>query len=106
MISITFKPKTMELKINGHAGQNKKGKDIVCSAVSTLFYTLGEALMQSMHMMEESPIVKDEEGDGYIVCKTKKEYEANVSLIYWTVLVGMEMLANQYPKYVKFFIEN
>jgi uncharacterized protein YsxB (DUF464 family) len=102
MIHIVFKPKTMELTINGHAGHGKKGKDIVCSAISTLFYTLGESLWQSASMLWKEPIIKEEEGDGYLVCHPKEEYEGNIALIYRTVLIGMEMVAEQYPKNVKF----
>lgn len=102
MIHITFKPKTMELTINGHAGHGKKGKDIVCSAISTLFYTLGENLLQSLEMQKETPIIKDEEGGGIICCTPKPEYEGNIALIYRTVLVGMEMVADHYPKNVRF----
>ena len=102
MIEISFKPKTMELKIEGHAGHGKKGKDIVCSAISTLFYTLGENLWQSADMLEEEFIFKDEDGDGYLSCSPKKEYETNIALIFRTILIGMEMVAQQYPKNVKF----
>jgi uncharacterized protein YsxB (DUF464 family) len=105
MIEITFKPKTMELKIQGHAGHGKKGKDIVCSAISTLFYTLGENLWQSSQMLCEEPLIKDEEGDGYLVCHPKEEYEGNIALVYRTILIGMEMIAEQYPKNVKFEVE-
>ena len=105
MINITFKPDTMELEIKGHAGHGKKGKDIVCSAVSTLFYTLGEALYESVEMLEEAPIFKDEEGEGYLRCTPKKEYEGNIARTYWTILVGMQMIAEQYPKNVKFKVE-
>lgn len=105
MINITFKPKTLELEIKGHAEHGKKGKDIVCAAVSTLFYTLGEALMQSCSMLYEEPLIKEEDGDGYIVCHPKEEYEGNIARTYWTVLVGMEMIAEQYPKNVKFFVD-
>ena len=102
MIRITFKPKTMELEINGHAGHGKKGKDIVCSAISTLFYTLGENLLQSSPMLYEEPIIKEEDGGGYIVSHPKEEYEGNIALIYRTVLIGMQMVAEQYPKNVSF----
>lgn len=102
MINITFKPKTMELEIHGHAGYGKKGKDIVCSAISTLFYTLGEALYESSDMLEEAPIFKDEEGEGYLRCTPKEEYEGNIARTYWTILVGMQMMADQYKKNVKF----
>jgi uncharacterized protein YsxB (DUF464 family) len=105
MINITFKPKTYELEINGHAGHGKKGKDIVCSAISCLFYTLGESLYEGIEMLEEAPIFKDEDGEGYLACTPKKEYEPNVSLIYWTILNGLQMVANNYPKNVKLRVE-
>ena len=105
MIQITFKPKTMELEINGHAGHGKKGKDIVCSAISTLFYTLGEALYESVYLLEDAPIFKDEEGEGYLACTPKEEYKDTISRTYWTVLVGMHMVAEQYPQNVKFQVE-
>ena len=105
MINITFNPKTMELSVSGHAGHGKKGKDIVCSAVSILFYTLGEALWQSASMLYEEPLVKEEDGDGYIVCHPKEEYEGNIARTYWTVLVGFQMIAEQYPKNVTFKVE-
>jgi uncharacterized protein YsxB (DUF464 family) len=105
MINIEFSPKTLELKINGHAGQGKKGKDIVCSAVSTLFYTLGEALMQSVYMLKEEPVIKDADGDGYIVCTPEERFMGNITRTYWTVLVGMQMIAENYPKNVKFTVK-
>ena len=105
MIEITFKPKTLELKVTGHAGHDKKGRDIVCAAISTLFYTLGEALWQSASMLYEEPLVKDEEGDGYIVCHPKEEYEGNIARTYWTILIGMQSIAEQYPKNVKLVVE-
>lgn len=102
MIKITFKPKTWELELKGHAGFGKKGQDIVCSAVSTLFYTLGEALYDSASMLWEAPIFKDEDGEGYLCCQPIREYEGNIARTYWTILVGMQMIANQYPKNVRF----
>ena len=105
MIEITFKPKTMELEIKGHAGHGKKGKDIVCSAVSCLFYTLGENLYEAIDMLEEAPIFKDEDGEGYISCVPRREYKPNVSLIYWTILNGFKMVADNYKKNVKFRVE-
>lgn len=104
MINITFKPNTFELEINGHAGQNEKGKDIVCSAISTLFYCLGQALIDSEQMLTEKPIFKDEEGKGYLACKPKAEYEGNIARSYWTILEGFDLVAKNCPKYVKLVI--
>lgn len=104
MIEITFKPKTLELEVKGHAGQNEKGKDIVCSAISALFYTLAQTLLDSAEMLKEAPIVKNEEGNGYICCSPKVEYEGNVATIYRTILIGMQMVAEEYKKFVKFSV--
>ena len=105
MITITFRPKTMEVEINGHAGHGKKGKDIVCSAISILFYTLGEALYESADMLEEAPIFKDEDGEGYLKCTPRREYKPNVTLMYWTILNGFQLVANSYKENVKFRVE-
>lgn len=102
MINITFKPKTLELEIKGHAEQNEKGKDIVCSAISSLFYTLGQTLLDSEEMLEEKPIIKHDEGAGYICCAPKEEYEGNIVSIYRTILIGMQMVAEEYKNFVKF----
>lgn len=101
MINVEFNPKTFTLDVTGHAGHGKKGEDIVCSAISTLFYTLGEALYESRHMMAEDIVFSDEDGNGHLSCKPKAEYEANVSLIYWTILTGFDLVAKNYKKNVK-----
>ena len=100
MINITFDPNEFKLDITGHAEHGKKGEDIVCSAISTLFYTLAEALYESKAMLAEDIIFSDEDGNGHLSCKPKAEYAANVSLIYWTILNGFELLAENYEKNV------
>lgn len=101
MINITFTPKTLELEIKGHAGQGKKGEDIVCAAISSLFYTLAQSLYDSSEMLIEEPVFKDEDGNGYISCKPKKEFEGNITRSYWTILVGLELIAHEYKNFVK-----
>ena len=100
MITIEFKPDTFTLDVTGHAEHGKKGEDIVCSAISTLFYTLADALFSVRDMMEDDVVFSDEDGNGHITCKPKAEYESNVSLIYWTILKGFELVANNYEKNV------
>ncbi len=100
MINITFNPDTFTLDITGHAEHGKKGEDIVCSAISTLFYTLAETLYNSRHMMAEETDFSDEDGNGHISCKPKAEYEANISLIYWTILTGFDLVAKNYKNNV------
>ena len=99
MIKITFTPNTFTLDITGHAEHGKKGEDIVCSAISTLFYTLAQSLYESAHMLEDISF-SDKDGNGHLTCKPKAEYEANVSLIYWTILNGFNLVAENYKKNV------
>ena len=100
MIEIKFDPKTFTLDVTGHAEHGKKGEDIVCAAISTLFYSLAESLYNARNMMAEDVVFSDEDGNGHISCKPKEEYKANVSLIYWTILNGFEMIAENYEKNV------
>lgn len=102
MVNITFNPQNLELEVTGHAGQDEKGKDIVCSALSMLFYTLADSLNKSEHMLKKHPIIKMEDGNGYIKCKPRKEYQANITLMYWTILNGFQLLAEEYPEYIEF----
>jgi len=100
MIEITFRPDTFCLDITGHAGYGKPGEDIVCAAVSTLFYTLGEALYQSCEMLDGDFIFSDENGNGQISCKPKQEYEGNIARTFWTILTGFELLEKNYKNFI------
>ena len=101
MIRIRFNPEKLELDIRGHAGYGTKGQDIVCAAVSTLFYTLVGNLFENKHMLKNSPVFKDVDGRGLVSCEPLPEYEANVYLIFRTVLVGFELLQKNFEKNVK-----
>jgi uncharacterized protein YsxB (DUF464 family) len=101
MIKVTFNPDKLKLQVKGHADHGKKGEDIVCAAVSTLFYTLGEALWESRDMLQEPPNITDDNGYGFIICKPKPEYEGNIARTYWTILVGFELIAKNYAKNLK-----
>lgn len=105
MIKITVKPDDYEVKIVGHAESGNKGEDIVCSAVSTLFYTLGQTLYESKEMLKEEFIFEDEDGKGYLKCLPKKEYEGNIARSYYTILQGFALVAGNYPENVKIFVK-
>lgn len=105
MINITFRPEKLELEVTGHAGWANKGEDIVCAAVSALFYTLAEVLGESKDMLNDVPHVKMEDGNGIISCSPKEEYEVNIALTYRTILIGLQMVAEDYSKYINFMVE-
>lgn len=101
MIEIKFKPKTMMVKVTGHAGQAEKGQDIVCSAVSILFYTLAQAVTTSRDALEDEPVIITNDGDGLVACKPKEGFEGVIQRTYWTILTGFDLLAEEYKEYVK-----
>ena len=105
MIEIKFNPKELSLELSGHAGQAEKGKDIVCSAVSILFYTLCQAVIDSREMLEEDAKVVIDDGNGFVSCKPKKPFLSAVQRTYWTVLTGFELLAEQYKEYISFDVD-
>jgi len=105
MIEIKFNPKELRLSVEGHAGQAEKGKDIVCSAVSILFYTLAQAVTDSTDMLEEEPKIVIEDGNGFVSCKPKKPFLSTIQRTYWTVLTGIELLVGEYKEYISFSLE-
>lgn len=104
MIEVKFNPKKHTLSVEGHAGYAEKGKDIVCAAVSILLYTLSYSLAGMEELIEDSDI-QLEEGKSYIACKPKKGYRQNVDLIFWTCLNGFELLSENYPEHVSYYVE-
>lgn len=101
MINIKFMPDEYTVFITGHAEHGEKGKDIVCAAISTLFYTLAESLYAVTPMLDGEMQFSDKEGNGYLKVKPKAEYEANISLIFWTILNGFELVSKTYKENVK-----
>ena len=106
MIEITFtdnEKKEYVLEIKGHANYAEEGKDIVCAAISTLFYTLSNALEDNKNMLLTFN-AQMEKGEGTLVCTPKEEYEGNVQLMMITILTGFNMMASNYPHHVKLVI--
>lgn len=106
MITITYRPKKREVKIKGHAEYDEKGRDIVCAAVSMSFYTLSNALLKAPDKWFKKPpdmadSLTSDTGVSHIVCTPNKDYETYVTLMYETVLTGLELLERSYPDHVK-----
>ena len=104
MINIKFNPNTYELDITGHAEHGEKGEDIVCAAISILFYTLAKSLIYCRAMLEEDVDYDMDDGNGHISCKPKPQFERNISLIYWTILNGFEEIEKNYEKNVNLLV--
>jgi uncharacterized protein YsxB (DUF464 family) len=104
-VCILKKDNTISAQFTGHANAGARGSDLVCCAVSTLFYTLAHALDGNKHMLDEFS-VEDESGKGEIICTFKSEYEANIECICDTILIGLYALKTNYPDKIKIFAKN
>jgi uncharacterized protein YsxB (DUF464 family) len=92
---------------SGHAGQAESGKDIVCSAVSMLTYTLAQVMlcMDAEGWFKISPTVKLQDGEALIdaECDGDREY-AELKIATLFAKAGFALLQTNYPDYVKFII--
>ena len=105
MITICMNFDEMELKIDGHAGQAEPGRDIVCAAASTLFYTLAQGVLRCRKMLKRDPVIKEESGAGYLRCKPNEEDRETILRMYWLISEGFQMIRQNYPAYICFFSE-
>ncbi len=99
MIEIKYNAEALEVEIKGHAGYADMGKDIVCSAVSCLFYTLAETLEKSSDYLKGYTVNTEK---GYIKAVPKPQYKAVIQRTFFTICTGLSMIAEEYPKNVAF----
>lgn len=97
MIKVKVFPKKYELRMWGHAESGEYGKDLVCAAASMLFYTLCETVSRyADNAFEEPPVIDMSEPKCF--CVPKKEYKANLDIVYQTILNGLTLLMHSYPE--------
>lgn len=92
------------LKAKGHAGCGQGGSDVVCAALSVLFYTLAHQVEQWEHQQNllEAPTLTLGEGFGQITFLPKPRFAHTAQIALQTVAGGIELLSRYYPKYIEF----
>jgi uncharacterized protein YsxB (DUF464 family) len=103
MIQITHRPQYHQITIEGHAQSAPKGEDLVCAGVSTIFHTLTANAMG----WKELGYLRDlrlQEIDGYaqISWIPNSRWKNILDAIADGVCKGFEILARDYPEYVRF----
>ncbi len=94
MIDIKVKKgKKIHIVVDGHAGANDIGKDVVCAAVSTIVLTLTRAMNQIRATGFEATL---QNGHAEITCRNTKANKAYIHM----ALSGFVMLAGMYPQYI------
>ena len=105
MIQVTYYRRYNRLTVTGHAGSAEPGHDLVCASASMLAYTLAAnvANMADNGQVRE-PIMNMEVGNTEISCNPRHNLKASVKLVFDSVCVGFELLAHDYPEYIKYEI--
>lgn len=81
------------IEARGHAGYHP-GNDIICSAVSVLMQTLYAGLDGICGVY-----AREAHGDGWMRIAAEKNAEA--AAVFHSVLLGLSLLAEEYPEYVQ-----
>ncbi len=92
----------LELRVQGHAGQDEPGKDIVCASASILLYTVAQSVldMEQLGYLKTAPTVDTQPGNAIVRCCPKSKHRAKVKQVYTVVHTGYQLLAENYPQYV------
>ena len=107
MIKVKFEQQkeinTIIMKVAGHAGQDRKGHDIICSAASILAYTVAQYLnyVHKRGGLQKKPHIVLKDGDALIIAKPTDDFEAEVLNTFFVAEVGYSLLAHNYPQYVE-----
>lgn len=106
MIEIVYYRDDHKLTAKGHAKSAEKGKDLVCSAVSILVYTLAGNVQQMCENRNRCrrPEIKLDEGDAVVSCSPVHGMHAVTTLVFDAVCNGFEIIAKQYPQFVSYKI--
>lgn len=100
MITVVYSPDKRQLRMKGHAGYAEEGKDVICASASMLFYTLCQSLRSMEDSLIKEPKMQMTKGRAEVSCMPKSEHEGTIDVIFYTVINGYHMLAQQYPEYV------
>ena len=105
MIKVTYHRKRHRLTAVGHAGQGPKGHDLVCAAVSALVLTMASNVAGlATQEQVRHPVLRVQEGDGWISCAPKPGMQPVVTMIFDAVCAGFELLETLYPESIEYRI--
>jgi len=102
MINITIhktKNKFVGFVIEGHSGYSESGSDIICASVSILSYTALNSMNIVAGISPDDISYDVKEETGFLKMKTIKNSE-KTDVIYRNFLVGIELLLEDYSKYI------
>lgn len=101
MITVTYRPTKHELKIKGHAGFAEHGNDVICAAVSMVFYNLCQMLLEYDKKAFVGKVdMQNISGSACVKVTPASGYESWIDHDFLYALTGFRMLMAQFPDYV------
>lgn len=91
-----------EIEVSGHAEYAETGKDIVCSAVSTLCYTMLDWVRNSYDIIDFQNRVNETDGYFYLRAIPRPGSEDRVEPVLDAISNGWKLIADAYPDHVTF----
>ena len=102
MIQVTISKESFFIKgfkVSGHAGYSENEDDIVCAAVSILAYTALNSLKEVAEISEQDIRFNVDEDEGLLEVNTNKINDKS-EVIYKNFIVGINLLLEEYSKYI------
>ena len=102
MVEIRISMRTLELQVDGHAGADEFGKDMVCCAVSVLIQTLVRN-MEVAQVRGELQYLDEEVRDGHVYLMPHPYGWSlqNIVTAYRVIREGLRALSEQYEQYIR-----
>lgn len=99
MIKVKYNRRETVLHVKGHAGLAPAGKDIVCAGASTLTFTAVACAQDNQEKF--MPSITQRDGEIRIACSPGKSYVTPCRRMMDTIFTGFEILASDYPDFVR-----
>jgi len=110
MTDVTVKYKDhriVSIESSGHAGFRRRGKDIVCAAISVLMFTAVQGLDSVAEL--DHLIFESDEKTAYMYVELpstlSEEQALKAGVILDTVVIGLQGIAQDYPKNMRLYKE-
>ncbi|HOO63939.1 MAG TPA: ribosomal-processing cysteine protease Prp [Synergistaceae bacterium] len=89
------------ISVEGHAGYDVIGKDIVCSAVSALVQALEVGLRDVMKFTDSTVRTERNDAEGYMNISWAKESGIGDSVVFQTIMRSLWSIQKGYPKNIR-----
>jgi len=100
MINVTIDRIEYKVTMKGHADYAELGKDIVCSAMSILFFSLAHTLEDNTDKLLGGVALSENNGEITISACPQEGYASIIGAVYEMFTTGTRLLHENYPNNV------